>query len=216
LSVDFSYGLSDKVELSAGFTPYSQTFNYLGDKVSGVGDSYLGLKFLFHESKYFDHVIGTTVKIPTANKSKELGTGKFDFHFGLAEGFNYKNFSYEISLDFNLLARRDLPSNNLRIPPILKAQLDSLKNYYSYKYEPEIGISVSPSFDISRYFVIYTGYSFTRNTRLNFNTNSVFGGIGIAAGKYVSFSLGGSYGLEADTGWMADLGINFVLVHRQY
>jgi hypothetical protein len=216
IPVDFSYGLSDKVELMAGFTAYSYSYNFLGDRIKGFGDSFIGVKYLFHESKYFDHVMGFNIKIPTASKSKEVGTGKVDFHFGLAQGFYYKKFSYELEFDLNLLGRRDLPATNKRIPPNLKTQLDSLINSFNYKYEPEICFSFSPLFELSDYLSIYAGYLFTRNTRLDFNYNSVFGGFGIAAGNYVSFSLGGTYGLETNSGWMAELGMNIVLSHRKY
>jgi len=213
---DLSYGISNRIELNAGITGYTLTYNFLGDKISGMGDAYVGAKFKFHESDYFDHVFGTAVKIPIASKTNELGTGKVDFHFGLAQGFTYKNFSYELGLECNLLGRRDFPKSNVYIPPILKALLDSLKNSKNYKYEPEIVFSVSPAYDLSNYVMVYTGYVFTRNTRLDFNTNSVIGGLGISASNVLNFSLGGSYGLGTDGGWMAQLGVNFALIKKMY
>lgn len=213
---DLSYGVTNRFELSAGITAYTLTYNYLGSKISGVGDGYVGAKFKFHESDYFDHVFGTAVKIPIASKSTELGTGKVDFHFGLAQGFAYKKFSYELGFECNLLGRKDFPSGNRNVPPILKAMLDSLRKSTDYKYEPEIVFSFYPGYDISRNVMVYAGYSFTRNTKLNFNTNSILGGIGVSAGNILSFSLGGSYGLDEDAGWMAQFGINFALIKKMY
>src|SRR4030095_3154646 len=103
IPIDFSYGLSDNVELSAGMIAYSVSYNYLAEKISGIGDAYAGLKYLFHQSEYCDQGVQGLVKIPTASKKKELGTGKFDFHFGLAQGFFYKKFSYDLDFDFSLL-----------------------------------------------------------------------------------------------------------------
>jgi hypothetical protein len=176
-----------------------------------VGDSYVGIKYRFHESSYFDHAIQANIKIPTASRTRELGTGKVDFYFGAAEGFALNNFSYEIGIECNLLARRDIPSKSRDIPIILRQQLDSLRQVYDYKYEPEIAFSISPAYSFSENVYIYTGYSFTRNTRLNFNTNSLLGGIGVAAGKNFSFSAGSSYGLEQESGWYGSIGLNFLI-----
>ena len=148
------------------------------------------------------------MKIPTASKSRELGTGKFDFYFGLAQGFGYKNFGYDLSIECNLLHRRDFPSGIRNIPEILKTKIDSLKKAYDYRYEPEIAFTVSPSYSFSDNFYCYSGYNFTRNTRLNFNTSSVLGGFGFAVGDVMSFSFGGSFGLNDDSGWLLDFGVN--------
>jgi len=208
IQFDLGYGVSNKVELSLGMTAYLKSYNFTGEAIRGFGDSYIGFKYRFHESNYFSHAFQTIVKIPTASKSRELGTGKADLYFGLAEGFGYKNFGYDLSIECNLLARRDFPPLNMIIPAILKEKIDSLKKVYNYKYEPEIAFTFSPSYSFSDNVYCYTGYNFTRNTRLNFNTSSVLGGIGFAIGEVISFSLGGSFGLKDDSGWLVDFGVN--------
>jgi len=208
IQFDIGYGVSNKVELSVGMTVFLKSYSFTGETINGLGDSYFGVKYKFHESNLFDHALQTVVKIPTASKTSELGTGKFDFYFGLAEGFGYKNFGYDLSIECNLLARRDFPSGDKRIPLILRAAIDSLKKAYNYKYEPEIAFTFSPSYSISDNVYCYSGYSFTRNTRLNFNTSSVLGGVGFSIGEVMSFSLGGSFGLNDDSGWLVDIGVN--------
>jgi hypothetical protein len=214
IPLDISYGISNKVELSGGMTMFSQSFNYLGEKVRGVGDSYLGFKFKFHESKYFDHTLQVIIKIPTASKLKELGTGKFDFHFGLAQGFGYKNFNYDLAAGLSFLARREFPQLERIIPIELRAQLDSLKQYYNYRYEPEISFSFAPGFYIGKEVYIYSGYSFIRNTKLNFNASSILSGLGLSFGKRLGVSLGGSFGIAKNSGWIAGIGINYVFFGR--
>ena len=209
--IDLSYGLSKRTELSAGVTAFMQSYNFLGEKVRGIGDSYIGIKYRFHESYYFDHVFQAIIKIPTASRTSELGTGKVDFFFGFAEGFTVSNFSYDIGFECNLLRRRDFPSLNMEMPMILREQLIILKQKYDYRYEPEIALTVSPAYSFSDYFFLYTGYSFTRNTRLNFNTSSLLAGIGVSTGKTLSFSIGSTYGIGENSGWNAGLGVNFLI-----
>jgi len=209
--LDFSYGPSKRTEISAGITAFMQSYNFTGEKVHGIGDSYIGIKYLFNESYYFDHVIQAIVKIPTASRTQELGTGKVDFFFGAVQGFALNNFSYDISIECNLLRRRDFPSGSKQIPIILRNQLDSLKQKYDYKYEPEIAFTISPAYSFTENFLVYTGYNFTRNTRLNFNTSSLLAGIGASAGETFSFSAGSTYGIGENSGWNAQVGVNFLI-----
>lgn len=210
-SLDLSYGISSRVEISGGFSPYLKSYNFLGETVKGIGDANAGIKFRFQESYYFDHAFQTIIKIPTASKTSELGTGKADYFFGLVQGFGYKNFGYDLSIEFNILSRKDFPAAGRRMPGIIKEVIDSLKQIYNYSYEPEISFSLSPYYSLSNNFYIYTGYNFTRNTRLNFNTSSLLGGFGFSAGKTIGFSIGASYGLTDNSGWLLSLGFDALI-----
>jgi hypothetical protein len=207
--VSVSYGISNKLELSAGISPYTESYNFLGNKITGVGDSYIGAKYSFGESEHFIYAIQGLVKLPTASSSKELGTGKVDLLFGIAQGFVTGNFGYDLSFEFNLLKRRDFP-NSRKYSIIIQRQIDSLKSSYDYQYEPEIIISGGPSYDISNKVSIYAGFSFARNTRLNYNSESIYGGLGFVLSKKTGVSFGGSYGLEEAGTWGISGGLNFL------
>jgi hypothetical protein len=207
--VSLSYGITDNLELSAGSSPFTQSYNFSGSKISGVGDSYLGAKYSFLESDYFIYGVQGIIKIPTASSSKELGTGKVDLYFGLAQGFVKDNFGYDLSFEINLLQRRDFP-NTAKYPAIIQNQIDSAKSGYDYTFEPEFVISGGPSVDLSKKISMYAGYSFSRNTRLNYNSHSVYSGIGFVLSKKIGLSLGGSYGLEEAGTWGVSGGLNFL------
>lgn len=209
LPVSLSYGLTDNLELSAGLSPYTQSYNFSGSKISGVGDSYLGVKYSFLESDYFIYGVQGIVKLPTASSSKELGTGKVDLYLGVAQGFVKGNFGYDLSFEVNLLQRRDFP-NTKKYPAIIQNQIDSAKSGYDYTFEPEFVISGGPSIDISKMISMYAGYSFSRNTRLNYNSHSIYSGIGFVLSKKIGMSLGGSYGLEEAGTWGVSGGLNFL------
>lgn len=208
IPVSFSYGITDHLEVSAGLSPFTESYNFAGSKISGLGDSYASLKYSFLESDHFVHAFQFLVKLPTASSSKELGTGKADFCFGLAQAYGSRNFGYDLSIELNLLNRRDFPSSK-KYPPIIQNRLDSVKNQYNYTFEPELVISGGPSFEFSKHVSGYAGYSFQRNTRLNYNSSSIYGGLGFVAGKRLGISVGGSYGLEEAGTWGISAGINF-------
>jgi hypothetical protein len=205
------YGISNGFNFLGGISVFSQSYGFRGNKISGVGDSYFGAKFKIQESEYFIHSFQTVIKIPTANKSTELGTGKVDFHFGLAQGFYSKGFSYELSTELNLLRRRDFPNVNRILQVLLQSALDSLKNVYTYKYEPEFVVSFSPAYDIGQKASIYTGISFTRNFKLDFNTSQFYTGFGYYFSEKVSASAGAAFGLVNESGWSVSTGIYFTL-----
>lgn len=206
--VSVSYGVTDNFELSAGISPYTESYNFLGSKVNGVGDSYAGLKFSFLESDYFIHAFQSIIKIPTASSSKELGTGKVDMYFAIAQGYVNGRFGYDLSFEVNLLQRRDFPAGK-KYPAVLLQQIDSVKNSYDYTFEPELVISGGPSVDISKRVSLYTGLSFSRNTRLNYNSTGIYGGMGIMLSKKSGFSIGGSYGLEETGTWGISTGLSY-------
>ncbi|MCC6864731.1 MAG: hypothetical protein IT280_01070 [Ignavibacteria bacterium] len=210
IPISFSYGLSNKVELSAGISPFTQSYNFYGDKISGVGDSYIGIKYAFLESEHFIHAIQGIFKIPTASNTKELGTGKTDLYMGIAQGFVSGSFGYDLSIEINFLQRRDFPETRKYIP-VIQLLIDSTKRAYDYNIEPELVISAGPSVDISKNISIYSGFAFSRNMRLNYNTSTVYAGFGIGITKRINFSAGAFYGLDEAGTWGSSGGLNFQL-----
>ncbi len=210
IPVSFNYGLGKNFGIFAGIDLFNQSYNYLSKKIGGVGDANIGLKFRFQHSEKFNHVFQALVKIPTASKETDLGTGKADFHFGLAESYLYKTFGYDISFEFSMLGRRDFPAAG-RYPPAIQLAVERQENLFNYSYEPALVFSLGPSIDVSKNVILYIGYSFTRNMRLNYNTSLIYGGAGITFSKRVAFSIGGSYGLQQAGSWNISAGFNFVL-----
>jgi hypothetical protein len=209
--LSLEYGITNGLNLLGGISLYTQSYDFSGNRISGLGDSYMGTKFKIQESEYFIHSFQAALKIPTASKSTELGTGKADFHFGLAQGFYYNRFSYELSAELNLLRRRDFPSVNRILQVLLQSALDSLKNVYNYKYEPEFAVSFSPAYDIGQKAALYTGIAFSRNFRLGFNTSQFYTGFGFYFSDKVSASAGASFGLLNEPGWSVSTGIFLTL-----
>jgi hypothetical protein len=209
--LSLEYGVTNGLNLLGGISLYTQSYDFSGNRISGLGDSYIGVKFKIQESEYFIHSFQAALKIPTASKTSELGTGKMDLHIGLAQGFSYNRFSYELSTELNLLKRRDFPNVNRILKVLLQSALDSLKNVYNYKYEPEFVVSFSPAYDIGENAVIYTGVSFSRNFRLDFNTSQISTGFGYYFSDKVSASAGASFGLLNEPGWSVSAGIFLTL-----
>jgi hypothetical protein len=210
IPVSLSYGLTGNAEVQTGISVYTQSYNFAGDKISGSGDANIGIRYKFHESDYFEHAVQFIIKIPTANSENQLGTGKTDFHFGAAQGFYYKNFSYDLSAELNFLRKKDFP--NLKfIPRLLQPAIDSIKNVYDYKYEQEMVLSFSPAYNFSEISVGYSGVSFSRNFRLDYNSLQVFGGMGFLLSENVSVSAGASFGLLNEKSWLVSSGIYLLL-----
>ncbi|RPI17635.1 MAG: hypothetical protein EHM58_08615 [Ignavibacteriae bacterium] len=210
LPLSVTYGVSDKIDIFTDVSPITQTFNFDGDKINGFGDIVAGLRYRFHESKYFSHAVQSAVKIPTANKSKELGTGLIDFHLGIAEGFTYKKFSYDISAELDFLRRRDLPPLGLNAPPYIKHVIDSLKSVFNYKYETELVVSGGPGFDISDRVSVYTGLSFSRNFKLDYNTLQNYSGIGISLSDRTALGFSAMFGLKNSSAWGLSTGVSIL------
>jgi hypothetical protein len=205
------YGISDRFEIFTGIDVYNQSYNFNGKKIDGVGDANLGFKFKFQESHYFTHVFQALIKLPTASSKTQLGTGLADWHFGVAQAFYERSFGYELSLEFNLLNRRSLPSLTTGRPVIIEQILEYLKKKYDYKFEPEFIFSFSPSLDLSRRFMIYTGIVFDRNMRLNYNTSQMFTGFGYQATNNFLISTGGTFGLQNSSGFVFSTGFTFII-----
>lgn len=210
IPLGLSYGVSKKFELSAGISAYTSSYNFIGDKIGGIGDSYIGAKYRFQESAYFMHSVQGIVKIPTASKQTELGTGRTDFHFGIAEAFYEKNFGYDLSLEMNFLHRRDYPPDR-KYPDILRNLVDSLKQVYSYNFETEFVISGGPSYDISDTFSFYAGFSFSRNLKLDYNNTQFYAGFGYLIANRVNFGFGGSFDPSNSSNWIISSILNISL-----
>lgn len=208
---DIAYGITDRFEIFGGIAVYTQSYNFSGTKIGGVGDGHIGVRYRFQESEHFMHAFQSALKIPFASSATGLGTGLVDFHFGFAEAFGYKKFSYDLSAEIDFLRRRNFPYIREDLPKVLKEIVDSLKQSYNYKYEPEFVVSISPGFEISRKVFVYSGVSFSRNFRLDYNSAQVFTGFGFAVTRKMSLSFGGSYGLTKSSGWILSMGFSILI-----
>lgn len=193
LPVSYTYGISNKLDVFAELTPVSQTFNFSGAKVTGFGDIVAGVRYQFQNSDFFAHAFQTAVKIPTANEKNELGTGLIDLHFGIAQGFNYKKFGYELSAELNFLRRRNFPQLKFNTPQIIQQVIDNIKSTYDYKFEPEFVFSGGPSYDISERVSAFAGASFSRNFKLDYNTLLLYSGIGVLFSETVGWNVSASF-----------------------
>ena len=209
--VYLDYGLSNNVNLFGAIPVYTQAYNFRGDKVEGIGDAQIGVKFKIQESNYFMHAFQLALKIPTASSTTQLGTGKVDFHFGLAEAFYSGGFGYELTGELNLLRKRDFPNTSNITSLLLKSAIDSLEHIYDYKFEPEMVLSFSPSVDVSRSTVIYGGVAYSRNFRLDYDTAQLFTGLGYYLTDDTSFNAGVSFGLSNEPNWLFSAGVNLIL-----
>lgn len=207
--VSLSYGVSKNMELFTGIDVFTQSYNFAGSKVSGIGDSHIGVKYRFQQSDLFEHAFQFVLKLPTARYSNELGTGYVDFHFGLAQDIMYNNFGNDFSIQFSLLHRKRFNEALKQMPKLIQEAIDSIKNVYDYKYEPEISISLSPSYSFNENVYIYTGIDFTRNTKLQYNSSDVFFGLGYSFSDKFGISIGGSVSIINVTGWTIGLGADF-------
>jgi hypothetical protein len=189
VSLGINYGIAKNLELFAGVSPYTQLYSFIGNRISGFGDSYIGLKYKFHESNYFLHSFQFLVKLPTASSKSQLGTGKVDLNFGVAESFYIDRFGFDLGVELNFLRRRDIPSS-IRFPVFTPAVIDSINAVYNYKYEPEFKISAGPSYSITEKLYSYLGFNFSRNLRLNYNSTGLYGGLGYSLSEKAGLGIG--------------------------
>jgi len=209
LPLSISYGISKNTEVFTGISLYTRSYDFRGNKIRGLGDANLGVKYRFQESDFFSHAVQMLIKLPTANSKTDLGTGYTDFHFGVAQGFSYESWGYDLSLELNFLKRRNFPT--VRVPPELQRSIDSLKSSYSYKYESEFVFTFGPSLDISDRVGIYAGYSFSRNLKLDFNTSEAYTGFGYELSDKTSIGVGASFGIKNALKWILSAAVNFQL-----
>jgi len=209
IPVALSYALSESVELSAGVSPFTQSYDFAGSKISGFGDAFVSAKYLLPEAGNFSHALQVLLKLPTASSQTELGTGKFDFHFGAAQSFFYESFGYDLSLELNLLKRKDITARRKYVSTI-QAIIDSVNSQYDYAYEPELVISGGPSLSLGKKLSVYSGLSFSRNMRLNYNSTQVYGGFGVSVSKVLSLGAGGSYSFGDASYWLISSSFYFI------
>jgi len=209
IPVSLSYALTENFELSAGVSPYAQSYDFAGSKIGGFGDAFLGAKYVLPQAGNFTHALQFLVKLPTASSQTELGTGKFDFHLGAAQSFYYESFGYDLSLEMNLLKRKDITARRKYINAI-QVIIDSVNSQYDYEYEPELVISGGPSFSLGQKVSVYSGLSFSRNMRLNYNSSQVYGGFGVSISKSVSIGAGGSYSFGDASYWLISSSFYFI------
>jgi hypothetical protein len=209
--VYLDYGLSNSVNLFGAIPIYTQAYNFRGDKVEGIGDAQFGVKFRIQESNYFIHAFQFAIKIPTASSATQLGTGKVDFHFGLAEAFYSGGFGYELTGELNLLRKRDFPNTTSITSLLLSSAIDSLEHIYNYNYEPEIVLSFSPSVDVSQRTVLYGGVVYSRNFKLDYDTGQLFMGLGYYFTDDASVNAGISLGILNEPNWLFSAGVNLIL-----
>jgi len=205
----YNYGLSHRVQLFAGFDLYNQTYRFNGNKISGIGDANAGLKYMFQESDKFSHVFQLLFKIPTASSDTRLGTGYVDYHLGLVEGFEDKLFSYDFSLELNFLHKASIPYAKNPDKILTQALLDTLRTQYQYSFEQELIVGFTPSFDISSKVYLYTGYTFDRNMRLDYNQSLILVGLGYTPTDKFSISGGVSDGLQTGGNWLLTISTSF-------
>ena len=117
----------------------------------------------------------------------------------------------DLSFQISFLHRKRFNASNLKIPVLLQESIDSIKNIYNYKYEPELNISISPSYGFNENLYMYTGIDFTRNTKLDYNSSDVFFGIGYSFSDKFSLSIGSSISILDVSGWSVSIGADFEL-----
>jgi hypothetical protein len=209
--VSLDYGLSNGVNLFGAIPIYTQAYNFRGDKISGIGDAQAGIKFRLQESNYFLHAFQFALKVPTASSTTQLGTGKVDFHFGLAQAFYSGGFGYELTGELNLLRKRDFPNTSNITSLLLSTAIDSLEQIYDYRFEPEMVLTFSPSVDVSERAMIYGGIVYSRNFRLDYDTAQLFTGLGYYFTNEASANAGISFGILNEPNWLFSAGLNLIL-----
>lgn len=209
--VYLDYGLSNSVNLFGAIPVYTQAYNFRGNKVDGIGDAQAGIKFKIQESRNFIHAFQFALKIPTASSVNELGTGKVDFHFGLAQGYYSGKFGYELTGELNLLSKRDFQNTPSVTSLLSNSAVDSLEHIYNYDFEPEMVLSFSPSVDVSQRTVLYGGVLYSRNFKLDFDTGQLFMGLGYYFTYENSVNAGFSIGILNEPSWLFSAGVNLIL-----
>ncbi len=189
LPVYFQYGLSNKLSLIGCLDFYTTSYSLTGEKFNGFGDAYTGISYEFQKSKIFQHFIQPTVKIPTAGFEDHMGTGKFDFDIGAGQAFVYKNIYNDLTADINFLQSADYPGiNSEYLPSKIRHVIDSLKKTVVTGIEPQLNISVSPTYYFTDQLCLEGGAVFSRNTSLNFNLSYYSGDLDYTYKKFEVYS----------------------------
>ncbi len=189
LPVYGKYSVTNNLSLIGSVDLFTTSYNIAGKKFTGFGDIYAGATYRFQNSDMFSHFIQSAVKFPTASFKGQIGSGKFDFHFGAGQSFAYNNFLNDFTAGISLLKPADFPSSgSVKLPTGVLRILDSLTSGYDSSIEPQLNLSVSPTYYFNDNFCIEGGAAFSRNMKLNYNTFNVYGDLAYTFGKYELFS----------------------------
>ena len=211
LNLDGSYTLNKNLLLGAGLDLFNSQYNLRDVKKSGIGDGYVSLSYTYQKTEDLIYSGGIMAKIPIATKKNDLGTGKPDIHFGLANYFNTGSISFQSSVTLGLLSKQDFPNaaDSTATPQIQRA-IDSLKSAYDYNIEPAITFNFSPEIDLNENVALYCGLSFTRNMRLNYNSSVAYFGLNVTPANAISFTAGYTAGISNYKGNYFNLGFSYI------
>lgn len=187
IPVNGKYSVSNNLCLLGSIDLFTTSYNIAGKKFTGFGDIYAGAIYRFQNSEMFSHFVQSAVKIPTASFNGQIGSGKFDFHFGLGQSLAVNNFLNDFTAGISLLKPAGLPSK-IKLPPGVLHILDSLMSGYGSSAETQLNLSVSPVYYFTDDFCVEGGAAFSRNMKLNYNTLNVYSDLDYTFGKYELFS----------------------------
>lgn len=189
LPVYGQYSVGKNLCLLGSIDIYTTSYNIAGKKFTGFGDMYAGLSYRFQNSEMFSNFIQSTVKIPSASFKDQMGSGKFDLHFGFGQSFASGNWLNDLTAGLSILNSADFPSSRTgKIPPAIIHVIDSLKSSYDHSAEPQLNISVSPSYYLNDDLCLEGAASFSRNMKLNYNSLYLSGDLDYTFSKYEIFS----------------------------
>jgi hypothetical protein len=210
-SVTGTYGLTDKINLSSTITLFTTNYNLNGNKFTGIGDILLNSRFTLSEGESFSNFAQVSVKIPTAKSDDQLGTGKADYHLGLIENYSKGNLSCDLSASLDMLGRPDFPSANKKLPAIVQQEIDSVKQFYDFSYQPNYTLSFYPTYTVSDKVSLSTGIDFSRDMKLNSNSSTFYLGLGYDFSESASFSFGSDFNIinSSDYCISGDLTLSF-------
>ncbi|MBS1495211.1 MAG: hypothetical protein JST55_17020 [Bacteroidetes bacterium] len=211
VSVTGTYGLTDKINLSSTVTVFTTNYNLNGNKFTGFGDILLNSRFTLSEGEIFSHFAQVSVKIPTAKSDDQLGTGKPDYHAGLIGNYSKENLSIDLSASLDMLGRPDFPVSNKKLPAIVQQEIDSVKQFYDFTFQPNYSISFYPTYAVSDNVSLSAGIDFSRDMKLNSNSSTFYLGLGYDFSDKASFSFGSDFNIinSSDYNISGDLTLSF-------
>jgi hypothetical protein len=136
-------GLSARTEISFGLRPWVSSDQPTGTE-TGLGDTLLGAKFRFFESREGEAAFSASIKIPTADDDKGLGTGDTDVGFRFIASRDWGRNHWDLNLGGDFAGVPDSSDNEARWTAILTWS-QTLRERYSYY--GEIFLQHLPAFD---------------------------------------------------------------------
>lgn len=206
-SVSGTYGLNDKINLTATMILLTSNYNLSSAKVNGIGDFLISSRFLLGSGEYFSHLVQGAVKIPIAKSGNQLGTGKLDYHLGFVENYSNENLSCDFSASFDVLSTPDFPTAKTTA---IEKEIDSVKGRYTFKTQNNYTIALYPTYYFNDEFSLTTGADFTRDMQLNYNSSTFYLGLGLNLSPSALLSLGSSFNIinSASYYFSADLSLD--------